>query len=132
MLTGDQSTGGGTEPVIVFEPLQAIGIRHGDITTEMQAHGIVQACLTRQILVLADRAYQGAGATFRTPYYHHSEQPEHYQQFNRDHARLRAPGERAFARLKSWRIMRRARSSTRRISRTVQAIHVLLTCDYSG
>ncbi|RSM92558.1 transposase family protein, partial [Streptomyces sp. WAC 01420] len=100
--------------------------------TAARAHGIVQACLTRQILVLADRAYQGAGATFRTPYYHHSEQPEHYQQFNRDHARLRAPGERAFARLKSWHIMRRARCSTRRISRTVQAIHTLLTCDYSG
>jgi hypothetical protein len=79
------------------------------------AHGIVQACLTRQILVLADRAYQGAGATFRTPYYHHNEQPEHYQQFNRDHARLRAPGERAFAQLKSWRLLRRARCSTRRI-----------------
>ncbi|RRR62548.1 transposase family protein, partial [Streptomyces sp. RP5T] len=100
--------------------------------TAARAHGIVQACLTRQILVLADRAYQGAGATFRSPYYHHREQPEHYQQFNRDHARLRAPGERAFARLKSWRIMRRARSSTRRISRTVQAIHTLMTCDYSG
>ncbi|MER6187670.1 transposase family protein [Streptomyces sp. NPDC001652] len=100
--------------------------------TSARAHGIVQACLTRQILILADRAYQGAGATVRTPYYHHSEQPAHYQQFNRDHARLRAPGERAFARLKSWRIMRRARCSTRRISRTVQAIHVLLTCGYSG
>ncbi|BFO19688.1 hypothetical protein SHKM778_60760 [Streptomyces sp. KM77-8] len=35
--------------------------------TAARAHGIVQACLTRQILVLADRAYQGAGATFRTP-----------------------------------------------------------------
>lgn len=57
--------------------------------TAARAHGIVQACLTRQILVLADRAYQGAGGTVRTPYYHHSEQPEHYQQFNRDHARLR-------------------------------------------
>jgi hypothetical protein len=111
------------------------GLGEGDHVTDLtsaRAHGIVQACLTRQILVLADRAYQGAGATFRTPYYHHSEQPEHYQQFNCDHARLRAPGERAFARLKSWRIMRRARSSTRRISRTIQAIHVLLTCDYSG
>ncbi len=100
--------------------------------TSARAHGIVQACLTRQILVLADRAYQGAGATFRTPYYHHSEQPKPYQQFNRDHARPRAPGERAFARLKSWHITRRARCSTRRISRTVQAIHTLLTCDYSG
>lgn len=42
--------------------------------TSARAHGIVQACLTRQILVLADRAYQGAGATFRAPYYHHREQ----------------------------------------------------------
>lgn len=99
--------------------------------TSARAQGIVQACLTRQILVLADRAYQGAGATFRTPYYHHSEQPEHYQQFNHDHARLRAPGERAFAQLKSWHIMRSARSSTRRISHTVQAIHTLMTCNYS-
>lgn len=41
-------------------------------------------------------------------------------------------GERAFAQLKSWRIMRRARGSTRRVSRTGQAIHALLTCDYSG
>jgi len=82
--------------------------------------------------VLADRAYQGAGATVRTPYYHHHEQPEHYQQFNRDHALLRAPGERAFAQLKSWRLLRRARGSTRRIGTVVQAIYTLLTCDYSG
>ncbi|WP_308460890.1 transposase family protein [Streptomyces finlayi] len=81
---------------------------------------------------LADRAYQGAGATVRTPYYHHREQPDHYQQFNRDHARLRAPGERAFAQLKSWRLLRRARCSTRRISTIVQAIHTLLICNYSG
>ncbi len=42
-----------------------------------RARGIVQACLTRQILVLADRAYQGAGVTFRAPYYRRREQPEH-------------------------------------------------------
>ncbi|AVH99337.1 IS5/IS1182 family transposase (plasmid) [Streptomyces sp. WAC00288] len=100
--------------------------------TAARAHGIIQACLTRQILVLADRAYQGAGATVRTPYYRHHEQPEHYQQFNRDHARLRAPGERAFAQLKSWRILRRARCSTRRIGTIIQAVHTLLTCNYSG
>jgi hypothetical protein len=100
--------------------------------TAARAQGIVQSCLTRQILVLADRAYQGAGATFRTPYYHHREQPEHYQQFNRDHARLRAPGERAFAQLKSWRLLQRARCSTRRISTIFQAIHTLLTCGNSG
>ncbi|GAA2908978.1 IS5/IS1182 family transposase [Streptomyces thioluteus] len=100
--------------------------------TAARAHWILQACLTREILVLADRAYQGAGATVRTPYYGHRELPDHYQRFNRVHARLRAPGERAFARRKSWRILRRARCSTNRISRIVQAVHALLTCGYSG
>ncbi len=100
--------------------------------TAARAHGIVQACLARQILVLADRAYQGADTTFRAPYYRHHEQPVRYQQFNRDHARLRAPGERAFALLKSWRLLRRARCSTRRIGIAVQAVHTLLTSSHSG
>lgn len=98
--------------------------------TAARAHGILQARLTRQILVLADRAYQGADATIRTPYCRDREQSAHCQEVNRDHSRLRAPGERAFAQLKSRRIMRRACCSTRRISRTVQAIHTLLTCVY--
>ncbi|MGW2370465.1 transposase family protein [Streptomyces sp. NPDC001667] len=100
--------------------------------TAARAHGIIQACLTRQILVLADHAYQGAGATVRTPYYGHREPPDHYQRFNRVHARLRAPGERAFAQLKSWRILRRAQCSTNRISRLIQAIHTLMTCENRG
>jgi hypothetical protein len=37
------------------------------VLTAARAHGIVQICLTSQILVLADRTYQGAGATARTP-----------------------------------------------------------------
>ncbi|GGP75794.1 hypothetical protein GCM10010214_58840 [Streptomyces abikoensis] len=110
---------------------RALPDRTHDLTAA-RAHGILQTCLTREILVLADRAYQGAGATVRTPYYDHRKQSEHCQQFNRDHARLRAPGERAFALLKSWRILRRARCSTNRISRVIQAIHTLLTCSYSG
>lgn len=100
--------------------------------TAARAHGIVQPCLTRQILVLADRAYQGADATVRTPYHGHRELPAHHQQYNRDHARLRAPGERAFARLKSWRLPRRARCSTNRIGRVVQAIHTLLIGECTG
>ncbi|MFI2506043.1 transposase family protein [Streptomyces sp. NPDC018972] len=82
-------------------------------------------CITETVDILADRAYQGAGATVRTPYYRHHELPEHYQRYNRDHARLRAPGERAFARLKLWRILRKARCSTHRIGRTVAAIHAI-------
>ncbi|WP_209518411.1 transposase family protein [Streptomyces syringium] len=103
------------------------GRTHG--LTAARAHGIVQACLTRQILILADRAYQGAGATVRTPY-HHRIQPPHYQRFNRVHARLRTPGERAFARLKSCRVLRRTRCPTNRVGRIVTAVHTLLTCSY--
>ncbi|RPE34407.1 DDE superfamily endonuclease [Kitasatospora cineracea] len=94
--------------------------------TAARAHGIVQACLTREILVLADWAYRSVGATFRTPYYNHHELPEHYQQYNRDHARLRAPGERAFAQLKTWKVFSKARCSTNRISRLIAAVHTLM------
>ncbi|MCD9146113.1 IS5/IS1182 family transposase, partial [Streptomyces albireticuli] len=37
---------------------------------------------------------------------------------------------RAFARLKSWHTLRQARCSTNHISRIVQAVHTLPTCDY--
>ncbi|MFE3585875.1 IS5/IS1182 family transposase, partial [Streptomyces vinaceus] len=50
----------------------------------------------------------------------------------RDHTRLRAPGERAFAQLKTWRILRRARCSTNKIGTLIKAIHTLLICGNSG
>lgn len=93
--------------------------------TAARAHRVIQACPSRRLLVLADRACQGAGATVRTPYYRHHELPEHYQRYNRHHARLRAPGERAFARLKQWRTLHKARCTTNRIGRTVAAIHAI-------
>ncbi|MDQ0828282.1 hypothetical protein QF032_000126 [Streptomyces achromogenes] len=105
--------------------------------TAARAHGVIQACLSRQLLVFADRAYRayrayrGAGATIRTPYYGR-DLPEKYAQFNRDHTRLRAPGERAFARLKQWRILRKARCSTNRIGRTVAAVHAIEIAWRSG
>ncbi len=99
--------------------------------TAARAHRIAQACLTRHIPVLAGRAYPSADATIRTPCYGHRELPDHYQRFNRAHARLRAPGEHASARLKTWRILRRTRYSANRISHTVQTVHTL-TSDYSG
>ncbi|PNE40636.1 transposase [Streptomyces noursei] len=98
--------------------------------TSARAHGVIQTCLSRQILVLADRAYRGAGATVRTPYYGR-DLPEKYAQFNKDHARLRAPGERAFARLKQWLIFRKARCSTNRVGRTVAAVHAIETAWHS-
>jgi predicted transposase YbfD/YdcC len=81
--------------------------------TAARAHGIVHPADPHP----GRRAYQGASATVRTPYYGHRELLDHYQQYNRDHARLRAPGEHAFARLKPWRLLRQARCPTNRIGR---------------
>ncbi|GAA2679399.1 MULTISPECIES: hypothetical protein [Actinosynnema] len=47
LITGDHTTGGGDEPVVVFEPLRAIGMRQGGLTTEMQAFAIIQAGFAR-------------------------------------------------------------------------------------
>ncbi|MFB7868140.1 transposase family protein [Streptomyces sp. NPDC056069] len=43
----------------------------------------------------------------------------------------RGPGERTFAQLKSRRLLRRARYSTRRTGTIIQAVHTVLTCSYS-
>ncbi|MFD9634896.1 transposase family protein [Streptomyces violascens] len=93
--------------------------------TSARAHGVIQTCLSRQILVLADRAYRSASATVRTTPYYGRDLPKKHAQFNRDHARLRAPGERAFARLKQWQIFHKARCSTTRVSRAVAAVHAI-------
>ena len=51
---------------------------------------------------------------------------------NRAHARLRAPGERANAQLKSWRILRKLRCCPWRAGQLAKAIHVLQTREIGG
>lgn len=51
---------------------------------------------------------------------------------NRAHARLRAPGERANAQLKSWRILRKLRCCPWRAGQLAKAIHVLQTREIAG
>ena len=54
---------------------------------------------------LADKGYQGA-VHARTPY-RGKGKPESRKEANRAHAKLRAPGERANAQLKAWKILAR-------------------------
>ncbi|MEV3927577.1 IS5/IS1182 family transposase, partial [Actinomadura coerulea] len=44
---------------------------------------------------------------------------------NRTHAKLRGPGERANAQLKSWRILRKLRCCPNRAGHLAKAIHTL-------
>ena len=55
------------------------------------------------------------------------------QTVNRAHAKIRALGEQAMATLKTWRLLRKLRCSTTRITSLVQAVLTLhMTCSNRG
>jgi len=84
------------------------------VLAELEAAGLV---------TLADKGYQGA-KNARTPY-KGKNKPESQKEANRAHARLRSPGERANAQLKTWRILRKLRCCPWRAGQLAKAIHVL-------
>jgi len=94
--------------------------------TAARIRGIVRALASTGMIVLADKAYQGAGEHITTPYRGRNK-PESQKQANRSHARLRGPGERANAQLKTWKILRKLRCCPHRAGHLAKAIHVLHT-----
>jgi Transposase DDE domain. len=84
------------------------------VLAELEAAGLV---------TLADKGYQGS--TYAKIPYRGKNKPESQKQANRAHARLRAPGERANAQLKNWRILRKLRCCPWRAGQLAKAIHVL-------
>ena len=100
-------------------------------------HGIPAALSVAGVMAFADSAYHGAGATVRVPY-RRSRQDRATRRFvrralsggqkavNRAHSALRAPGERAIADLKSWRILRKIRSSPADATRLVNAVQTVM------
>jgi hypothetical protein len=84
------------------------------VLAELEAAGLV---------VLADKGYQGS--THAQIPYKGKDKPESQKQANKAHAKLRSPGERANAQLKSWRILRKLRCCPWRAGQLAKAIHVL-------
>ncbi|MER6125612.1 transposase family protein [Streptomyces sp. NPDC001795] len=87
----------------------------------------IPAALTRAgIRCWADKAYQGAGGTFRVPYQGRWDQFSAGQRaVNVSHAKIRALGEQTMATLKQWRLLHKLRCSTTRITAIVQAVLTL-------
>jgi hypothetical protein len=54
-----------------------------------------------------------------------TDKPESQKEANRAHAKLRSPGERANAQLKTWRILRKLRCCPWRAGQLAKAIHAL-------
>ncbi|RVX41893.1 DDE superfamily endonuclease [Nonomuraea polychroma] len=85
---------------------------------------VLRALEQAGIITLADKAYQGAEGLVLTPY-KGKDKPESQKQANRAHAKLRGPGERANAQMKSWRILRKLRCSPSKAGHLCKAIAVL-------
>ncbi|GGZ05766.1 hypothetical protein GCM10010327_40290 [Streptomyces nitrosporeus] len=92
--------------------------------TAARSRGIVDALATAGLKCWAYKAYQGAGRHIRVPFRgrrlkrwkrrHHS-----------GHAKIRCVGEQVLAVLKGWRLLRKLRCSTSRITDIVKAVLVL-------
>ena len=88
--------------------------------------GVLAELEAADLIVLADKGYQGA--THAKVPYRGKNKPESQKEANRAHAKLRSPGERANAQLKTWRILRKLRCCPWRAGQLAKAIHVLQIC----
>jgi hypothetical protein len=95
-----------------------------------RTHGIIDALEEAGVECWADKGYRGAGGTIRLPYWGRWETLSAGQQaVNHSQAKIRALVEQAMATLKTWRLLRKLRCSTTRITSLVQAVLTLhLTC----
>ena len=96
--------------------------------TAARTHGIIEALTRQKVMTFADKGYQGARGSVRTPFKRRRYRPKlsHRQKaVNRAHAKIRARGERAIATLKTWKILVKLRCCPRRATAVVQAILVL-------
>ena len=84
------------------------------VLAELEAAGLV---------TLADKGYQGS-AYAKIPY-KGKNKPESQKQANTAHAKLRSPGERANAQLKTWKILSKLRCCPWRAGQLAKATHVL-------
>jgi transposase len=96
-----------------------------DLTAARQ-HGVVAALVDADAWAYADLAYQGAGPNITVPFRRRPRRLSRNQRVvNRNRARNRAPGERAVATLKTWKVLTKLRCCPRRATAIVHAILVL-------
>ncbi len=92
-----------------------------------RTHRIIRICERQSVPLLADRAYIGAGSWVTRPVRRlpHQDLTATQRTVNRALSAARAPVERSVARLKSWRIFRRARCSPNHMTVVTKAVLTL-------
>ncbi|CAM5605475.1 hypothetical protein Sdia_35960 [Streptomyces diastaticus subsp. diastaticus] len=92
--------------------------------TAARRHGIIDALFEADVKCWAHKAYQGAGPPVRVPF-RGRRLKRWKRRHNSTHATIRCLGEQAMATLKGWRLLRKLRSSTNRITDIVKTVVVL-------
>jgi hypothetical protein len=85
--------------------------------------GVLAELEAAGLITLADKGYQGS-AHAKVPY-RGKNKPQSQKDANKAHAKLRAPGERANAQLKTWNILDKLRCCPWKAGQLAKAIHVL-------
>jgi hypothetical protein len=95
--------------------------------TAARTHRIIRICERQDVPILADLAYQGGGPWLTTGIKRRplKELTPTEKTLNQALATARAPVERGVARLKSWRIFRKARCSPNRMTSIAKAVLTL-------
>jgi hypothetical protein len=91
---------------LIWLPAALPGSTH-DLTAARQ-HGIIDGLAEAGVRTFADKGYQGAGDTVRTPFKRHHRRPplsRNQKAVNRAQAKIRGIGERAIATLKCWKLL---------------------------
>jgi DDE superfamily endonuclease len=99
------------------------GPGHGNVSRLPDIWGVLAELEDAGPVTLADKGYQGS-AYAKIPY-KGKNKPESQKKANKAHAKLRSPGERANAQLKTWHILRKLRCCPWRAGQLAKAIHVL-------
>ncbi|MGW7141900.1 transposase family protein [Streptomyces xanthophaeus] len=92
--------------------------------TAARSHGIVDMLAAAGLKYWADKAYQGTGRHIRVPF-RGCQLKRWKRRHNSSHAKIRCVGEQAMAVLKGWRLLRKLRFSTNRITDILKAVLVL-------
>jgi hypothetical protein len=85
--------------------------------------GIVRELAATGLVVLAGKGYLGAGGHVHMPC-RGRDKPASQKAASRAHARLRTPGGRAIAQLKTWHLVRKLRCCRRQAGPPARAVHV--------
>jgi DDE superfamily endonuclease/Helix-turn-helix of DDE superfamily endonuclease len=85
--------------------------------------GVLDELEAAGLVALAGKGYRGS--TWARIPYRGKNKPEPQKEANRAHAKLRAPGERANAQLKTWKILAKLRCCPWRAGQLAKAIHAL-------